>query len=337
MKEGYTFDDVLLVPQYSTVSSRKMVDLQVLLPKNITTSIPVMPANMQDVVGESSIPIFLQRGCLSIIHRFNENNEDHQISFLRRFPDKVDLLGCSIGVKEQEFDSAKRLIEAGFKVVCIDVAHGDSLLVSELVHKISESYPEILLIAGNVATARGAERLWKSGADIVKVGVGPGSICTTRKETGNGYPQLSALMDVNERRNDLQQELGRQLSIISDGGIKSAGDCVKALCFSDLVMIGGMFAGTIEAPGKKLNLNGETYKEYRGSSTLKPSHVEGAVVLKTVSSTLDSVLDRLQEGIRSGCSYQGCHSVDALKDNPEFIKVSSVQRDLDHNKETFRG
>ena len=114
MKEGYTFDDVLLVPQYSSVQSRSSVDLGVSLPKNIKTKMPVMPANMQDVIGESSIPVFLQKGCLSLVHRFEENNVEYQCSYLKKFPNETNLLGCSIGVKKGELDSVKKLIESGF-------------------------------------------------------------------------------------------------------------------------------------------------------------------------------------------------------------------------------
>jgi IMP dehydrogenase len=215
---------------------------------------------------------------------------------------------------------------------------------------ISNKYPQILLIAGNVATGSAAKRLWQVGADIVKVGVGPGSLCTTRIETGNGVPQLTALMDVYTAKKDLEKELYnktakktnniewlttdqlaqsniikiRKLMIMADGGIKSAGDIVKALCFADLVMIGNMFAGTEESPGTTIIRDGIAYKEYVGSSTHKTNHIEGVEAIVPYKGKFTDILTKILEGIKSGCSYQGVSSLLELREDPQFIRITNA-------------
>ena len=197
--------------------------------------------------------------------------------------------------------------------------------------------------------ADGAERLWYAGADIVKVGIGPGSLCTTRIETGNGIPQLTALIDIANRKawitnpnatefisnikeggikkmmeDEFKGTITRPIYTIADGGIKSAGDIVKALCFSDMVMAGNLFAGCNEAPGTIINIGGRTYKEYVGSSTHKGNHVEGVAAMVDCKGPYSNILTKLTEGLRSGCSYQGAHNLDELRKNPQFIKISSA-------------
>ena len=218
-------------------------------------------------------------------------------------------------------------------MVCIDIAHGDSQQCVEMIQWLRNNHSELFIIAGNVATGSGAKRLWRAGANVVKVGVGPGSLCTTRIETGNGVPQLTALMDVAEAQRELMAlyktkdnpELAkRQFPFISDGGIKDAGDIVKALCFADMVMIGNMFAGCEEAPGHVINIDGRSYKEYVGSSTHKANHIEGVAAIVPYKGSVDKILLKLTEGLQSGCSYQGAHNLSALKDNPVFIRITGA-------------
>lgn len=338
-KESLTFDDVLLVPQYSTVSSRSAVDMSVDLPKGFRVNSPFVPANMKDVVGFRSAVTFYDKGCLVLLHRFGDDPVNDQIKILKcliaaRQPGATGI-GCSIGTKEPGMLAAQQLVEAGFKIICVDVAHGDSKAAIDIIKFVSKIYPDVLLIAGNVATSEGARRLWTAGADIVKVGIGPGSICTTRKETGNGVPQMTALENIHNSRLEYGRFIGRPLGIIADGGIRSSGDCVKALCFADLVMIGGLFAATVESPGKT---SADTkFKEYRGSSTHKSSRIEGTVLLKPVAGKLADVIDQLTEGVQSGCSYQNAHKVSDLKEDPVFVRVTTGQQNLDQNKETHRG
>jgi IMP dehydrogenase len=183
----------------------------------------------------------------------------------------------------------------------------------------------VLLIAGNVATEEGAESLWLAGADVVKVGVGSGSICTTRIETGNGVPQLSAIMYANAAKQRVESKLegSRNIYFISDGGIKIPADICKALCFADMVMAGNIFAGTDEAPGDIIDIDGHAYKSYVGSSTHKDSRKEGVEALVPYKGPTEKILTRFLEGLQSCCSYQGVSKVRELKINPKFVRITN--------------
>jgi len=334
IREGLTFDDVLLVPQHSDVNSRESdVDISVKI-KNVTYLHPIIPANMQSITGENMAKAVIDSGGLAILHRFMPIED--QINIVNNFRiknqsalvtcDILDHLAVSVGVKEPYKDYIKRFMDLGIRVFCIDIAHGDSSHGVDMTNWLRNYYSDSLIISGNVATGYGAKRLWSAGADIVKVGVGPGSLCTTRIETGCGVPQLTALMDVAKARIEQEDinDFQHPYYIISDGGIKNAGDVVKALCFSDMVMAGNIFAGCDETPGTILSIMSKTYKEYKGSSTHKTSHIEGVAAIVPTKGKFDSVLNKLLEGLRSGCSYQGAHKLLELQDNPEFVKITNA-------------
>lgn len=332
IREGLTFDDVLLVPQYSTVESRSKVDISVKW-GCLHFAHPIIPANMKTVTGEEMAVRIIKSGGLAVLHRFMEEKEQLRIAN-KIFDDHGnEHFAISIGVKPSDREMTGRFWDAGIRIVCIDIAHGDSNGCAEMASWIKSKYPDMFVIAGNVATGEGARRLWTAGADVVKVGVGPGSLCTTRIETGNGVPQLTALMDVAEVQRQLNElertrhypnEKRRKYPFIADGGIKSAGDIVKALCFADMVMVGNMFAGCEETPGRRVEIDKVVYKEYVGSSTHKTNHVEGVAALVPTKGSYDSVLTKLLEGLRSGCSYQGAHNLEELKDNPAFIRITNA-------------
>jgi len=332
IREGLTFDDVLLVPQHSTVESRSKVDISVKW-GGLHFAHPIIPANMKTVTGEEMAVRIIKSGGLAVLHRFMDEKEQLLISN-KIFDDHVnEHFAVSIGVKLSDREMASKFRDAGIRIVCIDVAHGDSNGCAEMASWIKSKYPDMFVIAGNVATGEGARRLWTAGADVVKVGVGPGSLCTTRIETGNGVPQLTALMDVAEVQKQLNElertrrypnEKRRKYPFIADGGIKSAGDIVKALCFADMVMVGNMFAGCEETPGRRVEIDKVVYKEYVGSSTHKTNHIEGVAALVPTKGSYDSVLTKLLEGLRSGCSYQGAHNLEELKDNPAFIRITNA-------------
>ena len=330
IRDGITFDDILLVPQYSTVKSRSKVDLSVKL-GSLEYKHPIIPANMQTVTGRAMVLAIIESGGLPILHRFMPIED--QLNIAKNI---VDVYGdkniaISIGVKEEDSLYVHKFMSVGVKIFCVDVAHGDSEQCINMVSWLKERKPKPFVIAGNVATGEAAKRLWLAGANVVKVGVGPGSLCTTRIETGNGVPQLTALIDVAQAQKELltyykltdDSDLTRHFPFISDGGIKSAGDIVKALCFADMVMVGNLFAGCVETPGDVMKIDGRTFKNYVGSSTHKTNHVEGVVALVPTKGTFNSVLAKLLEGLSSGCSYQGAHNLIDLKDNPVFIKISN--------------
>ena len=329
--QGYSFDDVLLIPQRSSIKSRDDVDLSVRLPRGNTLKLPILSSNMKTVTGVKMAIALANIGGLPILHRF-----DDSAILLKNFDTARNcvtdgLIGVSVGIKDEDKALVNDFYNIGCKIICVDVAHGDHDRVYDFVADMRAKYPSILIIAGNVVTETGANFLWNAGADIIKIGVGPGSLCSTRIETGNGYPQLSALDNVcNGCYIDHD---GEWPMFIADGGLKSAGDCVKALAFADLIMIGNLFAGTDEAPGSVIDNHhrvtsildkGPKFKKYEGSSTYKQNHIEGVSALVPYKGKVIDVVTKLTEGIKSGCSYQGAHNLKELKADPEFVVISNA-------------
>lgn len=319
--DGLTFDDVLLIPEHSDIPSRSEIDLSVDLGKGIKLNGPFISANMKTVTG----PILarnMEKYGMGILHRFASIEEQTKnfydaIHFLDR---KYSHIGVSIGISSEE-DNNKLIEETNTKIVCIDVAHGDHARVLKETERLANKYPDVLLIVGNIATGAAARRLRDAGADVVKAGVGSGSLCTTRIETGNGVPQLTALYDVFM---GLGGNTIDRPKIIADGGIRRAGDCVKALCFSDAVMLGSILSGTAEAPGDIITVDGLKHKQYAGSSTHKTNRVEGVAGLVRYKGSMHPVMQTFMEGVQSGLSYQGCRNLTELKDNPRFVKISGA-------------
>lgn len=336
IREGLTFDDVLLVPSYSTVESRSQVDVSVKW-GSLEYNHPIIPANMKTITDREMAGEVARSGGLAVLHRFMTVQEQINIA-----EDIIESYGAShlaisLGVKDEDRESFYKFWEAGVRMFCIDVAHGDSEAVVNLLQWLRNQPERPFVIAGNVATGHAARRLWEAGASVVKVGVGPGSLCTTRIETGNGVPQLTALMDVAKAQAELRELyrtkdkamypdswVKRAFPIIADGGIKSAGDIVKALCFADMVMVGNLFAGAIETPGEIMSVDGRQFKNYVGSSTHKTNHIEGVAAIVPAKGRFQDILAKLIEGLRSGCSYQGAHSLEELRDNPEFIRITGA-------------
>jgi IMP dehydrogenase len=319
---GLCFDDVLLIPRYSEIKSRADVSTIVKLCKGFSFSSPVVPSNMRTITGlEMAYQIYAQEG-LGIVHRFMPITD--QLRIARELSHALKFIGFSVGVKEDDYECVDRFVGAGVQILCVDVAHGHSLMCGEIVKYIASKYPDVLLIAGNVATGDGAGFLWRAGADIVKAGIGNGSICTTRIATGNGVPLLSTLMEIKSEKGFFEKELDRSLYIMADGGAKNSGDLVKGLCFADMVMSGNLFAGCEETPGDTIELGGKLYKKYEGSSTHKTNHIEGVKSVMPLRPKVGEVMGTLLEGIRSGCSYQSVDSVKKLQDNPKFVRQTGL-------------
>lgn len=344
IRESLCYDDVLLIPQYSTLDSRSKVKLSVNI-NGIEFTHPVIPANMKTVTGIDMSRFIVRGGGLAILHRFMDLKDQIDIAKDMKSMDDIDRFAVSIGIKNTDKEIVSNFVDVGVRIMCIDVAHGDSQQCVEMITWIKSTYPNITLIAGNVATGSGARRLWKAGADVVKVGVGPGSLCTTRIETGNGVAQLTALMDVAKEQKQLadlertrprdSHEKFRTFPFIADGGIKNAGDIVKALCFADMVMVGNLFAGCTESPGEKIEIKGRAYKSYAGSSTHKTNHIEGVVAMVPYRGSAENVLIKLLEGLKSGCSYQGVDNLVDLKDNPQFMKITGAGLKESHPHDVF--
>ena len=245
------------------------------------------------------------------------------------------LVGAAVGVAGNTMERIAALIEARADVIVIDTAHGHSAGVLKRVEEIRAKFPNITLVAGNVATAAATEALLKAGADVVKVGIGPGSICTTRVVAGIGVPQLTAVMDCAE----MADKLGKR--IIADGGIKYSGDIVKALAAgASAVMVGSLLAGTLESPGEVELYQGRSYKVYRGMGSLGamaagssdryfqegtkkfvPEGVEGRVPYR---GSVAEVIYQLKGGLRSGMGYCGKATVEELRTNSEFVRITNA-------------
>jgi IMP dehydrogenase len=324
IREAFSFDDLLLIPKYSEIKSRANVSTVATLCKGFEFGSPIVPSNMRTITGLEMARKMFEMNNLAIIHRFV--SFENQLAMAQSLAEDPVLtnpfryIGFSVGVKPEDYERADQFVAAGVRILCVDVAHGYSKMCGEMTKYIAEKYPDVLLIAGNVVDGNGAGFLWRAGADIVKCGVGQGSICTTRIITGNGVPAMTTLMDVASERGFFEKELGRKLFIMNDGGCKSSGDLVKALCFADLAMTGNLFAGCLETPGDVLEIDGKLYKQYVGSSTHRGNYTEGVRSIMPVRPSAKEVMEKLLEGLRMGASYQGVASVKDLQKDPLFVR-----------------
>jgi IMP dehydrogenase len=348
VKEGYTFDDLLLVPAYSTVVPND-VNLKTRLCEGIELSIPVCSAAM-DTVTESAMAIALaQSGGIGFIHKnLSKEIQADMVKTVKHAEvlskdaaiDSMGklLAGAAVGVSETTLERVKLLVEAGVDIITVDSAHGHSKGVIDTVAKIHKAYPKLPLVGGNIVTSESAQALIQAGASVLKVGVGPGSICTTRIVSGVGVPQLTAISDV------VQVAKRYNVGVIADGGIKFSGDIVKALAAgADAVMLGGLLAGCEETPGDVLEVYGKKVKTYvgmgslsamqRGSSDryfqggqkelkkLVPEGIEATVPYK---GPMSDVIYQMMGGLRSGMGYCGCATITELKDKAKFVKISNA-------------
>jgi IMP dehydrogenase len=325
IKKCYSFDDLLLVPKFSEIRHRNSdhIDTSVDLGKGIHLDVPFVSANMKHVTEFAMAAAIAELGGLALLHRFDKLETLKKRWLLLK--NKNSNVGVSLGL--EDLNVASWYLENDAKILCVDVAHADAQHVHEFVSKVRKLSDEFLLIVGNIVTKTAAARLANLGTDVVKVGIGNGSSCTTRTVTGCGMPQMSALMDVT---NNNVSSIG--VKVISDGGIQKSGDVVKALCFADLVMIGNMFASAEEAPGQlfyeqvSVDLNIMTmkpYKQYHGSSTFRNNNVEGHKGKVPFVGPIKNIVQDLTEGLMSGMSYQNARNLKQLKNNPEFVEITS--------------
>ncbi len=327
-----TFDDVLLRPRYSKIRSRKDVVLATKLSpkKNISLSLPFISANMDTITGEEMAEAMAREGGLGVIHRFMTSEE--QSAMVKRLKEKGLLVGAAFGVKNGEIKRAEQLFSAGADLLVLDIAHGHSALAIESIKGIRKLLPEVFLVAGNVATAQGVIDLAKAGADVVKVGIGSGSVCTTRVNTGFGVPQMTALWECVPAARKMK------VGLIADGGIRSSGDIVKALAAgANAVMIGNILAGTNQTPGEKIMKQGVCFKKYRGMSSYEANlHrqdrsmnmeeliIEGVSGLVPCRGDVHQIIHQLEGGLRSGLSYAGAENLSELRENAYFVKITSA-------------
>ena len=336
IKEALTFDDVTLAPKYSEILPSE-VNTSTQLTNHLKLKIPLLSSAM-DTVTESKMAIAIAKsGGIGVIHR----NLDikNQILEIKKVKKQKLLVGAAVGAGPNEFKRAEAIVKEGVDLIVVDTAHGHTKKVGEIIKFIKKlKNKKIALCAGNIATPEAAKFLIKLGVDIIKVGIGPGSICTTRLVAGIGVPQLSAILSV---RNGLRN---KNVKIISDGGIKYSGDLAKAFAAgADAVMIGSLFAGTDEAPGKLIKKNGKLFKSFRGmgsvgamnkgsadryfqteqkdTSKYVPEGVEGFAKYK---GDVESIIYKLIGGLRSSMGYLGSKNLTKLRIKPNFVKITKA-------------
>jgi len=335
IKEALTFDDVLLLPKYSNILPSN-TDISLNLTKQIFLRVPFFTSAM-DTVTESKMAIAIAKeGGMGIIHR-NLDIKD-QSKEVKKVKYNNLIVGAAIGTNKEDFDRAKSLVDNGVDLIVIDTAHGHSAKVLNTLSKIKKIIKKVPVCVGNIATGEAAKKLHNSGADIIKVGIGPGSICTTRMVSGIGVPQISAIMEVKKALRK------KNIKIISDGGIKFSGDIAKALAAgADAIMMGSIFAGSDESPGKKFKVKGKFYKQYRGmgsigamsagsanryfqknfkdKSKFVPEGVEGRVEYK---GKVSKIIYQLQGGLRSSMGYIGAKNLNELNKKAKFVKITKA-------------
>ncbi len=323
--KGFTFDDVLIVPTKSEMRSRREPELHSMLTKNSQMTLPFISANM-DTITEAPMAMAMdQQGGFGIIHRFMSIED--QAAEVKKVKDSgATHVGASIGVGSESEERAHALVTAGATILTIDIAHGHSVQMLETLTWLKKTFPSIETIAGNVATPEGTMDLIEAGADAIKVGIGPGSMCTTRIITGCGVPQLTAIALCAQAARE------KGVPVIADGGIKTSGDIVKALAAgASTVMLGSILAGTIETPG--LIQHGQ--KQYRGMASRAaqdswrggvPSGMapEGESTKVFVKGHLSDVVGELAGGLRSGMTYINATSVNEIMQKARFMEMSSM-------------
>ncbi len=335
INEALTFDDVLLLPRFSKVLPSE-TDISLNLTPIIKLKVPFLSSAM-DTVTESAMAIAMAKsGGIGIIHRnLDLKKQSNEVLKVKK---KNLFVGAAIGTSLEDLNRAKSLVNSGVDLIIIDTAHGHSKKVLNILSKIRKKNYKTPICVGNIATGEAAQKLYDSGADIIKVGIGPGSICTTRMVAGIGVPQITAIMEVS---NALK---GKNIKIISDGGIKFSGDIAKAIAAgADAIMMGSIFAGTEESPGKKFKIKNKFYKEYRGmgsigamsagssnryfqkdhkdKSKFVPEGVEGRVAYK---GKISKIIYQLKGGLRSSMGYIGAKKIKDIKKNAKFVKITKA-------------
>jgi IMP dehydrogenase len=336
IKEALTFDDVTMVPKYSEVLPSE-VNTKIELSKNLILNIPILSSAM-DTITESKMAIAIAKvGGIGVIHRNLDIKK--QIEEIKKVKKEKLLVGAAVGAGPLELKRAEAILKERVDLIVVDTAHGHSKKVAEIIKIIKKKKTDkTTLCAGNIATADAAKFLIKLGVDVIKVGIGPGSICTTRLVAGIGVPQLSAILNVKKGVKN------NKTKIISDGGIKYSGDIAKAIAAgADAVMIGSLFAGTLETPGKLIKKNGILYKSFRGMGSVGamnkgsadryfqkkqkdmskyvPEGVEGFAKFK---GNVTSIIYKLIGGLKSSMGYLGAEKIINLKNKTKFVKITKA-------------
>lgn len=330
-KEALCFDDILMVPQDSDVSSRHSVDLSMNIgseERRVNLNLPVIAAPMDTVCGMDMCMAMSHSGGMGVLHRYMDI--ESQIEIVKSLTKMNYGFGISVGATNGFLVDAKKLVNAGAKIVLVDIANGHSAYAVQAVKDLRKEFQDdIHIMAGNVATIEGFKNLAMAGADSIRVGIGGGAACTTRIVSGHGVPTLQSIMDIYQWKKD-----NTYTSIIADGGIRNSGDMVKAFAAgADAVMVGSMLAGTAESPGEvTTDHSGKEVKIFRGMASAhaqmdkfgKVSVAEGISTTVPYKGSAEHILTQIRGGLGSGCSYSGVSTLSELAENAEYVKVTSL-------------
>jgi|TARA_R110001599_G_scaffold92484_2_gene242097 IMP dehydrogenase len=324
--KGLAYDDVLLIPQYSDIKTRREISIANALTTErdghytCALDLPIIASPM-DTISESEMGIAMwQEGGLAVIHRYNTIAE--QVDIIDQIIYAGANAAAAIGTSGDYLERAAALVGLGVRILCIDVAHGHHIMMKEALSVLRESFGDsVHIMAGNVATLEGYNDLVDWGADSVRCNIGGGSICSTRIQTGHGVPGFQTIIDC--ARSD------RRAAIIADGGIRNSGDIVKALAAgADFVMLGSLLSGTDETPGDVINTHEGKFKSYRGMASKdaqiawrgKTASLEGVATTVPCKGPVDDVLEDLARGIKSGLSYSGARTITQLQKKAKFMR-----------------
>jgi len=345
MKRALTYDDILLVPKYSEIETRSSINLATLVSRRYGLLRPYV-ASCMDTVCEYQMAIkMVELGGVGCIHRFMTVDEQcEQVSKVLEYITNNHMyeewgvmyddwhseipgipVMAAVGVSEADIERAQRLVSCGVNIILIDVAHGHHINVKKMIKSLREILPsKVDIIAGNISTEESAIDLCEWGADGLRVGIGGGSLCTTRIQTGHGVPNITSIVDC---------VMGSKVPVMADGGIRSSGDIAKALSIgADCVMLGSLLAGTKESPGKIITKgDGLLCKKYRGSASLETKsthgqstkHVEGESTLIPYKGSVDIIIEKLTDGVKSALSYSGSNTIKTFQLKSEVVEITS--------------
>jgi IMP dehydrogenase len=323
MNEAFSFEDVLIEPQYSDIESRSEISISSRLGDSVFR-LPIISAPMDTVTESAMVRAIGECGGLGIIHRYN--SIDHQVELVASSAGLGIKRGAAVGVNGDFLERAQALVAAGARIICVDVAHGHHIKVKRALGELKSVLPSTVhLMAGNVATLDAFNDLSDWGADSIRVGIGSGAVCSTRVQTGHGMPTLQSV--ANCARSD------RDAVLIADGGIRTSGDMVKALAAgADFVMLGSLLAGTDETPGDVIDTIEGQKKAYRGMASKEAqsdwrgsvSSIEGVARVVPYRGPVSEVLNEMAVGIRSGLSYSGARSIQELQARARFIRQTGA-------------
>jgi len=333
--DALCFDDILLVPQRSSVPSRHSVNTAMCIGRGdrmIKLDFPIIAAPMDTVCDTEMCIAMAKAGGMGILHRYMSYED--QLQKAKSLVNLGIIFGVAIASNNGFIRHAKDLVDAGVRLLLVDTANGHGSYAVDAVRELRAKFSNVHIMAGNVATADGFARLASAGADSIRVGIGGGSACTTRMVSGHGIPTLASIMDCDNWKEKYAEHGIDECSIIADGGIRNSGDMVKSFAAgADAVMVGSLLAGTDESPGNVYtDGNGNTVKSFRGmaSAEAQQESIGNVSVAEGVSTTVSykgpvvHILDKIRGGIGSGCSYSGVHNVFELSSFAKYVKVSAA-------------